>query len=256
MTGRWMGLLLLMALPFRAMGVEPAAASSPDDRFLEAVGLYTQTNYAGAEAIFRSLADDGYRQGEVYFNLGNCLYKQGRIGEAVLAYRRAQLDLPRDPDIAANLRFARRTTGAPAVTHPWYITLAMHLRPGDWSRLFTAGYWMAGLALTAMFLRPSTRTWSLRMALVGGAIAAAGAAGWGAWKLGERKPEAVVVARGEIRTRYAPMEEATPAFALPEGASVTVEDHADGWVRVRAGTDVGWARSNEIHMVAPWTTGR
>src|SRR5262249_48343930 len=41
------------------------------------------------------------------YNLGNALFKGGKIGLAILNYRRAEFLAPRDPDIAANLAFAR-----------------------------------------------------------------------------------------------------------------------------------------------------
>ena len=43
----------------------------------------------------------------VYFNLGNAFFKQGQIGRAIAAYHSAQTVDPRDPDVRANLGFAR-----------------------------------------------------------------------------------------------------------------------------------------------------
>lgn len=225
---------------------------SPDSLFLEGSALYNQTNYPAAEAKFLELLDAGYRQGEVWFNLGNCQIKQGRTGEAILSYRRAELALPRDPDVEANLRFARRSTGAAVVDYSWWIDLGMMVSQRHWQALTTGSYWLAALLWVGGLLYTPARTVLFRGAVVAGLGLVLSLGGQAAWWQWHHHPEAVVVEKN-LRTRFAPMDDATLAFALPEGSTVVVEDRAGEWVRVRSGADSGWVRQSAVPVVAPWT---
>src|SRR4029077_19623718 len=49
----------------------------------------------------------GHESGPVYFNLGNAYFRAGNPGRAILNYERARRLMPRDPDLHANLGFAR-----------------------------------------------------------------------------------------------------------------------------------------------------
>lgn len=244
--------LVLLGLLGSSVGAA-AATDAPDGRFREAAAHYTATNYAAAEQVYRDLLADGYRQGEVLYNLGNSLFKQGEIGEAILAYREAALLLPRDPDVAANMTFARRSTGALDLAYPWFLDLGLSLSRGAWGWMLTLGYWGAAALVVLGLLMPRTRPAVYRLAGIALLLALVGGAGQAAWWAWERQPEAVVLT-DNARTRFAPMEDATPAFALPEGSLVRIEDRKGDWVQVRNGPDAGWLRESAIGRVSPWTS--
>ena len=48
-------------------------------------------------------------------NLGNAYFKSGQLGKAIAAYREAEQMSPRDPDVRANLRFARNQVQGPTL---------------------------------------------------------------------------------------------------------------------------------------------
>jgi tetratricopeptide (TPR) repeat protein len=69
-------------------------ASYTQSDFHEAIGSYEEALHHITSA-------------PVYYNLGNAYFKSGRIGKAIINYRRARFLAPRDPDINHNLDFAR-----------------------------------------------------------------------------------------------------------------------------------------------------
>lgn len=83
-----------------------ALAATPD----EAVEQVLRGDYASAASTGIALIDAGLVNADVYYNLGNALFKQGDLPGAILAWRRAELLAPRDGDIDANLAHARRST--------------------------------------------------------------------------------------------------------------------------------------------------
>jgi tetratricopeptide (TPR) repeat protein len=63
--------------------------------------------FADAAARFQTLVDGGVRNGRLYYDLGNAYLQAGRLGEAIVNYRRAERLIPGDSRLQENLRFAR-----------------------------------------------------------------------------------------------------------------------------------------------------
>src|SRR5204862_132447 len=77
--------------------------------------------FAEAAAAYEKIVAGGRVSSALYFNLGNALFKSGRIGRAIANYRLAEQLAPRDPDIRANLRFARNhVNGVEARLPAWW----------------------------------------------------------------------------------------------------------------------------------------
>lgn len=78
--------------------------------FTDAAARYKNEDYSGALEQYRTLILAGLKNGELYYNLGNCYFKLGMLGKAILSYRLAELYRPRDQDLKTNLAYAREMT--------------------------------------------------------------------------------------------------------------------------------------------------
>jgi len=85
-------------------------ASSLDYNFEQGNKLYTDGDYAGAAQEYEKIIAAGYESAEVYYNLGNAYFRDGKLGLAIANYIRADRLSPGDDDIRANLQFARQYT--------------------------------------------------------------------------------------------------------------------------------------------------
>jgi tetratricopeptide (TPR) repeat protein len=85
-----------------------ATALDVDSLFSSASNHFEQKEYNLALEEYVSLADMGYESAALNFNIGNCHFKQGQLGYAILYYLRARRLNPNDDDINANLAFARQ----------------------------------------------------------------------------------------------------------------------------------------------------
>jgi len=99
-TALILGALLLCA--------SPVFSSEVDSLFNAANSSYQNQEYEKALDLYLNLEQEKYESAPLYFNLGNCYFKQGKLGYAILYYLRAQRLDPRDPDIETNLEFARQ----------------------------------------------------------------------------------------------------------------------------------------------------
>src|SRR5277367_1043584 len=101
----------LIALTYVLSGATFAAEPGTRERtFVRALEVFdaakTPADYRDSAALLESLLADGYRNGAVYYNLGNAYYRAGEYGRAIAAYRKAKPYRPRDPYLEANLRQA------------------------------------------------------------------------------------------------------------------------------------------------------
>jgi tetratricopeptide (TPR) repeat protein len=92
-----------------ATGTLAAGGDGPSALFIRANGLYGDGKYAEAATAYEQILAQGIESGAVQYNLGNAYLKAGDVGRAVLAYERARRLIPGDPDLAANLGFARES---------------------------------------------------------------------------------------------------------------------------------------------------
>jgi tetratricopeptide (TPR) repeat protein len=240
----WVALCLLLTPVWVATGADASA------RFDAANKLYEQGKYAEAIQAYEDMIRSGTGSAAVYFNLGNALFKQGQVGRAIAAYHSAQIQAPRDPDVRANLGFARdKVEGNPPRTARWE----------RWSRLLTANeatvmatilFWLWLLLLTAGELRrdwaPALRQWTFLTGVAAlMAIAVAGALAY--LQIGIR--EAVVITQQAV-VRYGPFDEAQAYFTARDGWELRVLGRKDQWLQVADGSRrIGWVPSTNLLLL-------
>lgn len=134
---------------------------------------------AAVESYQKALEADG-PDAAVYYNLGNAWQSEKKYGPAILAYERARLLTPRDPDLAANLALARKAATAfeEPELHPKVDATICYLSRNEWS-LLVAG---SALLLGALALLRGLMKWPVRwtrqlgaaVAVLAGLVIAAG----------------------------------------------------------------------------------
>jgi len=210
-------------------------------QFREAGRAYAEGRMPEAARLYEDLARRGHGTAEVHFNLGNAYAGEGRIGEAVLSYRRAWRLAPRDPDADANLRVALRATGAAEPDLSGLEIVFTGASAREWGAVALASWWALWtlLVLAALLRRP--RWWLVRGASIAGVALVAGLLGLWTWRGFDRNPEMVVL-RDTQNALRAPQASATPDLALPEGSVVRARESQGEWVRVTHGQLAGWIR--------------
>lgn len=236
--------LFFLAL-LAAICVEAAGASS--SRFDEANRLYEERKYPQAVAAYQTLLTNGATSAELLFNLGNAHFKNGEIGRAIFRYRQAARLAPRDPDIQANLRFARDSIGGSnSISETILHRVATILTLNELSLATAILLWLWLGLLILRQLRPSLRV-QLRTTTTICAVLFLGAACWllFAW-FHSRQQTAIVVSREAI-VHLGPLDESQTAFSAPDGTEMRVLDHRDKWLQVSDRQNrVGWVKTGPV----------
>lgn len=227
----------------------PVDAVTPEERFAEAATAYDEGDFAEAIRLYQQLLRDGFVAAELYYNLGNSWYRQGDIGQAVLKYKQALYLRPRNADARHNLAFVMNEAGALTSELGWLKRSLRRVSRVEWVVLSVAFWWLSGLFASLALWRSWNFSWALPIAVTL-FFAVVSMAGVAVWRGLERRPELVVVERGQDAL-FAPLEGSTPHFALPKGSIVRMDSATDGWYRVRVGDRDGWVRQRAVIAVRP-----
>jgi tetratricopeptide (TPR) repeat protein len=233
-----LALLLVAAFPPRS----PAAAVPFD----LANKLYEEGKFTEAASAYEQLARSGETSAALYFNLGNAFFKSGQIGRALAAYRTAEQITPRDPDLRANLQFARNQVPGPRLLPSRWQRGLGRLALNEWTVLAAVVVWVWLLLLAVLQWRPALRP-ALRMYALALAVLVVLSCACVAAALRETRftRTAIVVVRDAV-VRYGPLAESPTAFTVHDGAELRVLDQKDEWLQVTAGPRrVGWLRRDQ-----------
>ncbi len=235
-----LGLLVVSLLP------ECTRAAPSADAFDAANRLYEEGKFAEAVSAYEKLAQSGQVSAALYFNLGNAYFKSGQIGRAIAAYRTAQLITPRDPDLRANLQFARNQTPGPTLAPGRWQRWVSRLTLNEWTLLAAAAVWVWLLLLATLqwrpALRPALRGYVLSLAALAVVLCACVAASLG----DSRFIRTAIVVAPEATVRYTPLPESATAFTVHDGAELRVLDRKEEWLQVSAGPRrIGWIRRDQ-----------
>lgn len=80
-------------------------SASGNSRVAMADSAYNEKDYISAIGLYMTEIDSVGPSSDLFYNIGNCYYRTGAIGKAVVAYERALKLNPRNKDAATNLDF-------------------------------------------------------------------------------------------------------------------------------------------------------
>jgi len=242
-------LALIAGLFFASAGL----ASTAED-FKAANQLYDTGKFADAAAAYEKIEP---KTAHVYFNLGNALFREGKLGLAVLNYSRANRLAPRDPDILANLKFAQQRLGVDDVNTPpnasrrFFASLLASRTLDEWSAGELTGLWVLILAIAAAIFLPKLRTGFMVVSAIALAVFGFSAFALGYETINERSAPAAIVVTAETEARFAPVADSTVHFRLREGTRVKIDEDRGEWVLAeRADGQQGWIRTDSIQKIA------
>jgi tetratricopeptide (TPR) repeat protein len=229
-------------------GIASARAATNElvSAFDNASRLYGQDRFSEAAQAYEDILKNGLASPALYFNLANARFRSGQVGRAIVSYRRAGLLAPRDPDIRANLQFARNHVEGPTLKPGLVERCVSGLSLNEWTVLCAAAFWGFLLLLSAGQWRPQWRPALRRFQWVAGAaLVMLACCVVLAWNAGSVRI-AVVVEKDAI-VRNGPLDEQSSVCTVHDGAELLVLDEKDGWVQVAdGGKRSGWIKRSAV----------
>lgn len=232
-----------------ALGV----ALTPVQAYSQGNKLYAQKDYSGAVQAYQEALKAG-PCAAVHYNLGNALFKAGKIGRAILNYRLARYLDPDDPDIAANLNFARnyrvdRVLAAPSPFARVLDDVFHRLSRRRATMVASVFFMLAGLSLALWIVRRWT-VLALAASLLA-LVAVFGLVTQQVWA-GEVAQRPAVIVVPEVNALSGPSEEFKQILLVHDGTEVRIREARGDYLLVQLpGGGGGWVRKDAVERVYP-----
>ncbi len=254
MNARSLILTCSLAALLMLTAVGRVCAADLNGPFDAANKLYAEGKYAAAadgyEQAIRQAQAAGVASPVLYFNAGNAEFKLGHLGRAIAAYRQAALLTPRDSEVLGNLAFVRnQVQGATVRPSPWQSWVgSLSFNEGT---CLTAGFfWLTFILLglkqiwpaLAPRLRGITQIIICATVLSGAVLAVQ--------SYSHFRGQTAVVTDANAMALSGPYKDAVNAFALHDGAELSVLDRHDDWLQVTDGSGrIGWLPGNQLELL-------
>ena len=240
------------------LGIQQFAWGQPaslQDSLAKGNQLYSAGKYAAAVKTYEAVAAKGFESFELYYNLGNALYKSNNITYAILNYERALKLSPNNEDARFNLEMTKKQVvdnidllPEPGFLRWWHELI--NSRPADsWGTHSLFSFFLF-LVLFALFLFATTiRNKQLTFWLAVTALCYSLLT----FSFGSSQRSKLVnhnsgvITERSVRMKGSPSETGTELFILHEGLSVQITDKLGDWIEIRlADGNKGWVKEGAL----------
>lgn len=231
---------------------------TPDRAWSAANEAYIAGDYARAEEFYLQIVDDDKQSAKLYFNLANTLFKQDKLGEAILYYNRALRLAPGDEDVRHNLAIAESLTKDRIESVPefflktWLRSVRNTLSCRTWT-VMSLGMFALTMILALLFVL-AQRLPLRKIGFYGMLVTAMFFVATTWFAAAERRVmldrEQAVVMSSAVSVKSSPDRSATDLFVLHEGTTLRVVGSLDEWSEVViADGKKGWVESSKIERI-------
>ncbi|MBF0539527.1 MAG: tetratricopeptide repeat protein [Nitrospirae bacterium] len=251
-AGHLLSLLLLvlsLLMPLSAYG-----GVGSKEVFQKAAAYYTEGKYDSAIAQYEGLLADGVESGNLYYNLGNCYFKAGDLGRAILSYERASRSIPNDADLKANYEFVlsqvpnrEKAQQADPVKRLLDRVFGLLTINGICVMLAVLYLVAIGVLIGRLYVEAIRR---YAVLLVSVALLLFAMASYVLYVRVTLISGEAIVLKDKVEARYEPLDRATVFFTLSVGMKVRIQQAKDNWYKVsRPDGKHGWVSKELIGSV-------
>ena len=220
---------------------------------------YSEGNFDRATDEWRTCVDNGVENSDLYYNLGNAYFRDGKLGFAIYYYKSALRLDPNNDDILHNLKYAQAMTRDkveeddeenPLLAGLFKAHHALSLRTQMWVLLGI--FWVIALAAIA---RRISRSGRAKNVLIGAMFALSSvfciiamSAGYKIF-VAETDIEGVVTAK-DADVTSAPNNKSQTLNTLSEGTTFEVLSEQGSFVEIRLGEKIrGFVKTSDVGIV-------
>ncbi|MDD3905193.1 MAG: tetratricopeptide repeat protein [Candidatus Omnitrophica bacterium] len=232
-------------------------ALDPNKLFYSANSLYEKRDYEKSLEEYSRILDMGKTSGPLYYNMGNCYFKMGKLGYAILFYEKARRVMPQDGDLKANLDYAVSLIGGSTVDTPRKNPVVSIIKAPfkDFSLNAIAVsvvflYFVFAILLAIGIVTPVAAKKIRAMYPVALSLLIISIGAFAIRYYDEEILRRGIVVNKGVEAKYEPIDKSTIFYRLQEGDEVSVIKTRDGWRQIRRiDGRVGWVPKTTIEEI-------
>ena len=225
-----------------------------DSLFEKANTLYGEGKFDEAIIEYQKIISYGFESGSLYYNMGNCYFKKGNLGRALLCYEKARLLIPEDSDLRSNYEYARSKAVASSMPLKkiWFLRMAdkafENFSVNKLTIFMYVVYFVFILSiLMRIFSRSFNKIFPFALIILAAVFILSGLALKD--KITKIGAESIVVGEA-VDVKFEPFDKATTFFQLNQGDNVIIIDQENGWRKIkRQDGKIGWVKSDNIEVI-------
>ena len=247
-------LTFLLVLTLSALSLN----AQPSQLMQKGNDAYKANDYPTAISCYEQILSNGYEAAPLYYNLGNCHYRQNEFALAILNYERALRIDPTDKETRQNLEIANSKIQDKIVPLPKLLFVRGFNAMTQW---FSLNGWLTVVLILTTLLCAIfvgfrfSNSYNLRKyLLIGGGILLitlllAVACTIATANNRNNRNEAIVMTPATI-VKSSPESSSIDKFELHEGTKVTIEERVGEWYKIAiADGNSGWIATSEIERI-------
>jgi tetratricopeptide (TPR) repeat protein len=239
------------------LAIAQETSNDPSHLLYKGNSLYERRDYDKAIEEYQKILAEGIESGPLYYNTGNAYFKTGKIGYAMLYYKKALRLMPADSDLKSNLSYVQS------------LTEDSGLQPQAVNKFL----WLVSIPFKEFTLNGVTRIliilYLIIMVLIMGGIVSQPfkrratfifypmlilflltLAGFSARYYNEEVLTRGIAVAKEAECKYEPIDKSTTYFTLKEGQEVLVLKTRNGWRRIkRVDGKLAWVKSDAVEEI-------
>ncbi len=251
-----------------AMLVSVAVNATPSSLNAQADSAYNKEDYSLAVSLYNeSITNDG-ASSDIYYNLGNAYYRDGRLGKAIICYERSLALDPSNDEARINLDFVKtKIQDIPEDDSSFLSNLHKSIcsatSPDGWAWL-TLGLFITLLGTIALYIFSSDVLWR-KIGFFGGAIIAVAFVycliiAWQTAGASSRHNEAIVIvpttnmssaprsSRGKTE-KVVPIHEGTK-IEIIDSISTPDDPHVGKWYNAKINNSTqAWLNADDVEKI-------
>jgi tetratricopeptide (TPR) repeat protein len=221
--------------------------------FLDGIKNYKEGRFAEASAAFSKVADEGIKNGKLFYNLGNSHLKNGDIGNAILWYERSLKLSPDDPDLKFNYEYALSLTRdekgdkeLPLVRILFFWNYLLSQTYIQWAAIFFNIIFWSLMTVRVIQRKDQFKTLS-HLILILGLIFTLTAV-YNDYEADFIKEAVILPAKVSIRSGLT--NDATELFVLHAGTKVKIDKEKDDYIRISFSEGkIGWIKKSDAGVI-------
>ena len=252
-------ILFLLAFAVVAAMAAPASAAEHCNGIESGVVYYNEGDFERAIDEWRTCVDNGTENADLYYNLANAYFRNGKLGFAIYYYKSALRLDPSNDDILHNLKYAQTMTRDkveedgeenPLLAGLFKTHHALSLKTQMWTLLGL--FWLMAIIAIA---RRISRNSKAKNVLIGSLFGLSGifciiamSAGYKIF-VAETDIEGVVTAK-DADVTSAPNEKSQTLNTLSEGTTFEVLSEQGNYAEIRLGEKIrGFVKQSDVGIV-------
>ncbi len=231
---------------------------TPSEAWDAANTAYLRSDYREAIRTYEAILAKGLHSPKLYYNLAGAYFKDGRLGEAILYYRRALRLDPSDEDIRHNLHIAEQHTIDRIERIPefflvsWMRSVRSLISGTGWT-ILSLVLLVASLAMLLFYLlsqRIALRKVGFFGTLVGLILFVATTSFAAASRREALTQSEAVVLSTAVSVKSSPDKAATDLFVIHEGTTLELGEKLGDWQEVKLSDGKkGWLERRHIEAI-------